>query len=846
MLLSSSAAGFDGRTAGDEILLGFHYGDMSNHEGRNDTDHPLNVWPYLEDYLKYLEADMSKTSYANFWRWWYILERYKGDEKGLSYLDGLVDELLKRGIKTKIDLCWSTWWDLDVDWEKGAKLSVASQDQDEWVHLCDLLARRYRGRIAHWDLQGEANNLEGYWLGKPMEYVHHNYQLGYWAFKRVDPEIRIGISGASPSVSRQKMDEWYLSNLTACKGCYDSIPINFFADIKGADPYEGGTNFYLAIRKMLEQTGQKHVEIGMGEASVQWAETTETAGSGSPPLSMEKQAERLNQTLGGMSDLGMNKFILWATEFAPGGGHWAWRWGWRNYEDWWGIWPEQYKVPGTQIVYRYDSPKGRTVDLRSCWPRPADPYYPAWEVFCFWAQSAPPGAEAVRLPMTVEGLRAEIWKIGSFQRANNRVVGLIYNSVPGSAHVKVDLSCTGWAPGTPLKVRAGGDQISLLTGEHTPLWDNTWDLQVSSKGEMALALDRLEGFTTVKIEPAAPEQKVELLDVITPQETEVGEAIQAVVVLRNGGRDPWQDGRLRLCSYDEGLGGKTPSSDPTRGTLKSSVKAGEPALISASLPAQQSPGRANFNLRLRDQKRGWMGPMFTVSVKIADKSAPRKLVAHRENGHIRLKWFAPVKTIGPVTYEIERADGFEQPFKFLTTSTATEHVDASVQPDKAYYYRIIAIDQKKCRSRPSNEDNARGLSQPRLYDAEIISQDIPPETRIGDPLNVTVTLRNTGSKAWDLSRPEELRFWLQTAQLWGRQDDEHLPQYGLGNQPSVAPGETVTISFPYVGPRPGCFENHWVLRMAVPTKGRTTGWDEKVRQAWFGTPLLAETVVKPK
>src|SRR5215510_13200017 len=92
-----AAPGFDARSTKEQVLFGFHYGDMANHEGRNETDHPLNIWPYLEDYFKYMEDDLLKTSYADLWRWWYVLERYKGDEKGLVYLDGLVDELLKRG-----------------------------------------------------------------------------------------------------------------------------------------------------------------------------------------------------------------------------------------------------------------------------------------------------------------------------------------------------------------------------------------------------------------------------------------------------------------------------------------------------------------------------------------------------------------------------------------------------------------------------------------------------------------------------------------------------------------------------------------------------------------------------
>ena len=88
-----------GQTSRDEILLGLHYGDISNHKGRREVDYPRNIWPFFQDYIKHMEDDMLATSYADFWRWWYILDRYKGDEKGLEEFDQIVDACLERGLK---------------------------------------------------------------------------------------------------------------------------------------------------------------------------------------------------------------------------------------------------------------------------------------------------------------------------------------------------------------------------------------------------------------------------------------------------------------------------------------------------------------------------------------------------------------------------------------------------------------------------------------------------------------------------------------------------------------------------------------------------------------------------
>jgi len=165
--------------------------------------------------------------------------------------------------------------------------------------------------------------------------------------------------------------------------------------------------------------------------------------------------------------------------------------------------------------------------------------------------------------------------------------------------------------------------------------------------------------------------------------------------------------------------------------------------------------------------------------------------------------------------------------------SGTEYVDRDVSNDVAYYYHVIAVDDKGHRSRPSNQDNAKALSKPRIYDAEIIAQNVPEKMRRGEAHRAEVIIRNTGSKAWDLDRPNEVQFWLETTQQWGSHDEDRLPKIALGSGGQIKPGEEVRLSFPYVGPKVGRFENHWVLSMRMP--GRPP--------VYFGTPLLVETSV---
>lgn len=830
----------DGHAQKDTVLVGFHYGDIYNHEGRMTKDYPLNIWPFFDDYLEYMQDDMLKTSYVDFWRWWYILERYKGDEKGMTELDKMVDKCLERGMKVKMCLGWSTWWTQDKDWAEGQRLNLAPGDLDDWIHWCYTMSRRFKGRVVLWDLVGESNSLENCWPpGTTMEHVHDAFKLGYRACKLADPDLLIGASDASPSAPQDEMDKWYESNIKGAKGYYDSISINFFADV--ADPYKGGVNYYNSIRRMLDDVGAKDVEIGMGETSIQWAETTVTAAI--DKLSMEKQAIGVNKTFGELMDIGMNKLITWSTEFAPGGGHWPWRWGFRNYEDWWGIWPETHKIPGTRIVYRYDAPDGNIYDLRPEWPRPTDPYYPAWEIYCFWAQCTPPKSESIRLTMNASKLNGIFWKISTFLSTFNECVSLLYNEESAPINLTIDSTKTGWHDGTSLKVDVLNEDIDFKTGFHTNKLENLIDAKVKDN-KIEIDLPAISGFTTLKIIPNNPELDAEFVGQVFHPQTEVGQDIQGHMIVRNKGRNEWKKGHIILSIYPE-------NKDLKNWELLVNVSPNEESAFSIKLPPQETPGNVSYKLRLRDSKHHWFGPVFSATTKIVDSTIPRKLVAHREIEHTRLKWFAPENSADVKSYEIYRADGFDKPFNLLTTCSTTEYIDKDLNMDKVYYYRVIAVNVNGNKSRTSNEDNARAISKPRIYDAEIISHNVPEKVRIGDPYTVSITIRNTGSKKWDLRYPDRLAYWFQPTQLWGVQDEKKLPKIVI-DKLEVKPGEDVTVEFPFIGPKTGRFENHWVMWMEVPdslkknTKGNEWGWTDKVQHAYFGTPLLFETTVVEK
>lgn len=850
--LSRAHADLSGSATHENVLIGMHFLDGSSDDAAralNGGD-PVNIAPAFYDYLKYMPEDLKHMSYADFWRWWWDLERYKGDEHGLKQLDAVVQECLSRGMKVKIDLAHSTWWTLDKDWETDQNMVTGPADLDDWAHICYLLGSRYRGKIALWLLLGEANTQD-YWMGMTVRHAQEAYKIGSKAFKKGDPDTLISISGATPGEggmtvfgtlnNRKEMDRWVQENLPACKGLYDDVPMNYFADVQGADPYGSLLEYYGSIRKILDSIGEKDVEVGSGESSVQWALSsyeikgdvpwsTHAPDSRQPQLSEARQAWRLNETLGTFYDVGGNKWMMWGTEFAPGGG-WVWRWGFRKYEDWWGVWPETHKIPGTKIVYGYDNPDGRKVDLSPGWSSShTDPYHPDWQVFKFWSQAAPPFAESVRLPLNAKSNGPRVLRLGTYLQTEDRCVALFQNDDAAAIDAALDVTRAGWPDGTPVTIALSNEAIDYVTGKRTTGLSRTIEAKVE-QGKIALAIPSVSGFTTVTIERTRREFAAQCVTAIASGSMEAGTQPSATVVVRNTGESAWEKGRVSISLYTPRIASKAAGRE---WKLDHSVAPGESASFDVGLPVAEATGRVTSFFRMRDNHGNWFGPALPVSTHFVGSDVPRKLIAHREVGHIRVQWFAPEHADGVKTYDLFRADGFGKQFEFLKRVEGTEYVDSPLEKDRAYYYHVVTVQKDGRHSRPSNEDNAKAISKPRFWDAEIVEKSIPATMRLGESAQATITLRNTGSKPWDLGRPEkESRLRLHPTQQWGSGEEGGPPDISLGDKGVIQPGQSVTVTFPYAPNRTGRFENHWILTLDITGKPR----------AYFGTPVIVETVV---
>jgi len=808
----------------DSVLMGFHYADHSNSDRCRDTNnHPTNIYPYFQDYLEYMEDDLLASSYADFWRWWYILERYKGDELGMGELDGIVEACLARGIKVKIDPAWNTWWALDADWETYSNMATGPQDADDWVHFCELMARRYRGRISLWDLQGEANNLEHYWMNKPWCHVHDIYRKGFEAFKRIDPKVRIGASGASPSVPLEQMDEWYWGNLEPCAGYFDNVPMNYFARL--ADPYKGGINYYRSIKTMLNKLGLgESVEIGMGETSVQWAESTQLASTDS--LNMRIQTEDLNEMYGTLFSEGMNKNIMWFTQFAPGGGHWPWCWGLRNYEDFWGIWPADKKIEGTRIVYRFDAPDQKTYDMRPEWPEPENPYFPAWEIHKFWQQASPRAQESARAEIVCGG--ENVWKLCSWHKTADTFTAVAYIPEKISSPVTIGVNRAGWREGESVSAAVEIKQFDMDRGKWSGHENKLVKTEVHN-GQILLDIGEVSGFATIKLARAEPCMQSEFVSVATPGKCEAESEVKCAVTLKNTGKNAWKAGDVRLCA-----------ENAEAVELPFDVAPGGLYAFELAFLADAMPGLQGVRLRMADAL-GEFGPEAYAHVTVEDTLCPAKLIANSGVSGVYVNWLPPAGEEEPEFYELFRAEGHGGEYALLCTTENHQFYwcDIDIKTDVAYYYQIRARYADGKLSAFSNADNGKKISKPRFYDSEIMCFIHPINLPLGQKGEIYVKLKNTGTKAWKTGGDVK-SIALATTQYFGENDEKKLPIYPIAD---VLPGETVELRFPVCAPREGRFENHWVLRMDIkidPEKNR--GMTE--RPVYIGTPLLCEIISK--
>lgn len=116
-----------------------------------------------------------------------------------QHYDALVAAAQQRGLSILAIIAYTPGWATD-----GAEISGVPRDVEDWKTFCDKAAKRYRGKIAAWELWNEPN-LEKFWAGSRQQYWQQILIPGADAIKAADQQALI----AGPALAHLNSRDWH-------------------------------------------------------------------------------------------------------------------------------------------------------------------------------------------------------------------------------------------------------------------------------------------------------------------------------------------------------------------------------------------------------------------------------------------------------------------------------------------------------------------------------------------------------------------------------------------------------------------------------------------------------------
>ena len=766
------------------LLMGIQYSDFNSETHPGVSAHDVPSFPLLADYLTHAPEDVVTASCVCLSPTPEAVFRYRGDENGLSQLGAIVDACLDSHVQVVL------------------APSLPRSDVPGRCRFITLLGQRLRGRLAIWSLPVGTSPDTPETLAELCAALRQTDIRSHNALRLPARLCQFDEAGRLPGELQ--------STLEACMANCDSVFVE-------SDSWSDGNVDKLrqacdSLRALLEDMGLPNTRIGC--VAVPWDVAGERVDSGGRTL-----AARTNMLLAGLLCSNVDLFLFGQapTARAPA--------TFRKFEDWSNEWPNASKVSGTRIINAGLGENG--------WG--PDPHYGAWEVFAFWAQCAPPGSSAFRLPVSVSGAQRPVAAIATYQAGRDEIIVLVQTEDTNALALEVGVSDVAWNKVQAVTAEGLCELIDLGSGEHRAQWEDS-DLQANIEVlSVFLTLPEATGFTRVRIRRAASLWDAEVLDAACPERIERGSSTWGNLTIRNTGRGAWYHQRVNLAPLTNKELRKNLGVTATLCPLTKKTPPGFVASFVTSLQTGTALGRVEWPFRLTTFDQGMFGPIARFATHVVDSRRPRKIVAHPAKNHIHIQWFPPECDAPPVRYEVQRSHSFCGPFATIADATETNHLDFEVDPGRTYFYQVVAVFPEDERSRASDIDSAAAQATPRPYHADIVAHTVPGTMIVGETCETEVTFENTGRQAWQIGST----CWLQATQLWTFRDTG-LPRITSADKSLVEPGECVTFRFAFAGSKPGRFENHWVL-CTGPVEGNPSG-----EPAFFGTPLLAETAVLPK
>ena len=213
--------------------------------------------------------------YARVQTMWSRCEREKG-VYDFTVLDGIVDGLVSRGVKPWFSVTFGNTLYMTNCYTGAAVGCVPTLYGPEcraaWCSFVCELAKRYKGKVAHWEIWNEPNISQFWQPTKPnaAEYLDL-VRLTGGIIRKAIPDAKIGGTTSSPALGGWERAFFELGGAKAidfwCGHAYGCVPERLRHQQKiAAESTDDFVDILRDMRRFIDSKGGSHVEIWQGES----------------------------------------------------------------------------------------------------------------------------------------------------------------------------------------------------------------------------------------------------------------------------------------------------------------------------------------------------------------------------------------------------------------------------------------------------------------------------------------------------------------------------------------------------------------------------------------------------
>jgi polysaccharide biosynthesis protein PslG len=193
-------------------------------------------WTFYTDAHRLAVLDKMKAAGVSWVRidtaWSGMEAAHKGDRNAwyIRMVDFCINEARERGIKVLVTLWMTPRWA-----NGGASTRVPPADAQDYADFARWAARRWRGRVAAWEVWNEPDPSQSFFRGSVAQYVSL-LKAAYPAFKAGDPNALVVLGGPASNDDRW-IDRVYA---LGAKRSFDVLATHPYQGIADAPPESSG------------------------------------------------------------------------------------------------------------------------------------------------------------------------------------------------------------------------------------------------------------------------------------------------------------------------------------------------------------------------------------------------------------------------------------------------------------------------------------------------------------------------------------------------------------------------------------------------------------------------------